>query len=139
MLFRSIDIGDPGFDEIKAKLDAKGENLTMYALYKVTFQIEGEGAEPQAITKVLIPFNTDWEDLDILKVFYVSDDMLSDAFLTSTIEDDGYIHVPVDSTSYFAVAGSPQEELPDTSDPGSMGGWIGLLGLVLLVFSKKKE
>jgi LPXTG-motif cell wall-anchored protein len=43
------------------------------------------------------------------------------------------------STSYFALAGSPQEELPDTSDPGSMGGWIGLLGLVLLVFSKKKE
>lgn len=139
VLVEKIDIGDPGFDEIKAKLDAKGENLTMYALYKVTFQIEGEGAEPQAITKVLIPFNTDWEDLDILKVFYVSDDMLSDAFLTSTIEDDGYIHVPVDSTSYFAVAGSPQEELPDTSDPGSMGGWIGLLGLVLLVFSKKKE
>lgn len=139
VLVEKIEVGDPGFDEIEAKLDAKGENLTMYVLYKITFQIEGEGAEPQAITKVLIPFNTAWEDLDVLKVFYVSDDMLSDAFLTSTIEDDGYIHVPVDSTSYFAVAGSPQEELPDTSDPGSMGGWIGLLGLVLLIFSKKKE
>lgn len=139
VLVEKIEVGDPGFDEIEAKLDAKGENLTMYVLYKITFQIEGEGAEPQAITKVLIPFNTAWEDLDVLKVFYVSDDMLSDAFLTSTIEDDGYIHVQVDSTSYFAVAGSPQEELPDTSDPGSMGGWIGLLGLVLLIFSKKKE
>jgi hypothetical protein len=139
VIVRKLEVGDLGFDEIKAKLDAKGEDLTMYVLYKVTFQIEGEGAEPKAITKVLIPFNTAWEDLDILKVFYVSDDMLSDAFLNSNLEDDGYIHVPVNSTSYFALAGSPEEELPDTSDPGSMAGWIGLLGLVLLVFSKKKE
>lgn len=134
-----IEVGDPGYDEIKAKLDAKGESLTMYVLYKVTFQIEGEGAEPTEISIILIPFETAWEDLDILKVFYVSDDMLSDTFLNSFLEDDGYIHVPVNTTSYFALAGSPQEELPDTSDPGSMGGWIGLLGLVLLVFSKKKE
>jgi hypothetical protein len=139
VIVRKLEIGDPGFDEIKAKLDAKGENLTMYALYRVTFEIEGEGAEPAEISKILIPFDTAWEDLDILKVFYVSDDMLSDTFLNSFLEDDGYIHVTVNSTSYFALAGSPQEELPDTSDPGSMGGWIGLLGLVLLVFSKKKE
>lgn len=139
VIVRKLEIGDPGFDEIKAKLDAKGEDLTMYALYRVTFEIDGEGAEPTEISKILIPFDTAWEDLDILKVFYVSDDMLYDTFLNSFLEDDGYIHAPIDSTSYFALAGSPQEELPDTSDPGSMGGWIGLLGLALLVFSKKKE
>jgi hypothetical protein len=50
---------------------------------------------PTAISKILIPFDTAWEDLDILKVFYVSDDMLSDTFLNSFLEDDGYIHVPV--------------------------------------------
>jgi hypothetical protein len=158
VVVRKLDAGDPYYNDVKAKLDAKGENLTMYELYKITFQIEGEGAEPRDITKLLIPFDSAWQDLDILKVFYVSDDLLFNDFLTYYLEDDGYIHVPIQATSYYALAGSmeetpdededvpddeegvdDEEELPDTSDPGSMGGWIGLLGLVLLVFSKKKE
>ena len=150
VVVRKLEVGDLYYDEIKAKLDAKGESLAMYALYRVTFQIEGEGAEPKAVTKILIPFDSDWQDLDILKVFYVSDDLLYEDFVNSFLEDDGYIHVPIQSTSYFAIAGSvedevivddddDEEEIPDTSDPGSMGGWIGLLGLVLLVFSKKKD
>jgi hypothetical protein len=139
VVVRRLEVGDPGFDEVKAKLDAKGEDLTMYVLYKITFQIEGEGAEPKEITKILIPFNSDWQDLDILKVFYVSDDLSLDEFLNSYLEDDGYIHVPIQSNSYFAIAGSPQDEIPDTSDVGSMGGWIGLLGLILIAFSKKRR
>lgn len=134
-----IEEDDPGFDEIKAKLDAHDQDLSMYALYKVSFWLDDEEVDPGNLTKIMIPFDEEWADLDILKILYVSDDLLIDEFISSYLEDDGFIHVLVQANSYFAVVGSAQEEIPDTSDPGSMGGWIGLLGLVLLVFSKKKE
>jgi hypothetical protein len=134
-----IEADDPGFDEIKAKLDAYNQDLSMYALYKVSFWLDDEEVDPGNLTKIMIPFDEEWSDLDILKILYVSDDLLLDEFISSYLEDDGFIHVLVQANSYFAVVGSAQEEIPDTSDPGSMGGWIGLLGLLLLVFAKKRE
>lgn len=131
--------GDQGYDEIKAKLDAKNLSLNMYALYKVTFWLNEEEVHPKDLSKIMIPYDSKLADLDILDIFYVSDDLDYDEMMEALREDDGMLHAILASTSYFAVVGSPLDELPDTSDPGSFGGWIGLFGLILLLFTKKRD
>lgn len=131
--------GDQGFDEVKAKLLANQPDLVMYALYRVTFWLNDEQVNPKDLRKIMIPYDSLLADLDILDIFYVSDDFDVDYMMEAVREDDGMLHAVLATTSYFAVAGSPLDELPDTSDPGSFGGWIGLAGLLLLLFAKKKD